>query len=192
MLIFIIFLLLLSPVSAEKKSGTVTVAAGISAPISPHAITSNYGIGANIGFGLGYELSPFLELEPRVYFSSFPHEDDESFKAFELGADWRMFTQEHGPEQLAPYFILGLGLSYLSYSNGQDLWGDQFDQGSKTGTETNFSLNLGLGLDHPIRPGYGFFIDIRYAINFGDYDQISYIPIRFGFKFSSKTITSRP
>ena len=60
----------------------MTVAAGLSAPIIPHALVSNYGIGPNIGFGLGYELTPILELEPRVFFSSFPHKDDESFKAF--------------------------------------------------------------------------------------------------------------
>ena len=187
-----LFLLYGTSLHAERKAGTVTVAAGLSAPISPSTVKQEYSIGPNIGFGLGYELARILEIEPRLYFSSFPHENNESLKLFEIGTDLKLFTREQRPNRLASYFIFGLSMSYMSYSNGERLWGDSFDKESKTGTETNLGLNFGLGIDHPIRPGDGFFVDIRYTVDFGEYDVLTYIPFRIGLKFSSAKLKTRP
>ena len=184
----IMILLLSANVSAEKKSGAVTVAAGLSAPIGPSTMTSHFGIGPNLGFGMGFEVAKYLELEPRIYFSSFPHEDDESLKAFEIGADLKIYTQERGVERLSAYFIAGTGLSYLSYSSGKDLWGSDYNEISKTGSSSSLGANIGFGIEHPIRPGYGFFIDIRYAMDFTEYDVMSYIPVRIGLRFTKRTL----
>ena len=191
-LIIIILLTMALTVSGKDNSGAVTVAAGLSVPVSPSTVKQEYSIGPNIGFGLGYKVARILELEPRLYFSSFPHEDNESLKLFEIGTDLKFFTREPRPNRLSSYFICGISMSYMSYSNGEQLWGDSFDRDSKTGTETNFGFNLGVGIDHPIRPGYGFFVDIRYTIDFGEYDVLTYIPFRIGFKFTSGKLKTRP
>lgn len=185
-IILLSIIMLFTNASTGNNNGAVTVAAGISIPLRPSAVTDNYGIGPNIGFGLCYDPAKILEIEPRVIFNSFPHQDHESFKLFEIGADIKIYTQERRPERLATYLVIGPGMSYMSYSNGEELWGDKFDKESRTGTETDFGMSFGLGIEHPVVPGFGVFMDIRYAIDYGEYDVVTYLPIRFGLKFSSK------
>lgn len=188
-LAFIIsIILILCSVSAHAggHNGSVAIAGGISAPLRPSAVADNYGIGPNAGFGLCYYPLKILEIEPRIFFNSFPHKDHESFKVFEIGGDFKIYTQEKRPERPGTYLVIGLGMTYMSYSNGEELWGEAFDKESKTGTESVPGLSLGLGVDLQLVPGFGIFTDIRYAVDYGEYDVVTYIPLRFGLKFSSK------
>lgn len=185
-LIILILLLFCAPLQAGDYNGSVTIAGGISAPLRPSTIADDYDIGPNLGLGLCYHPLRILEIEPRIIFSSFPHKDHESFKIFELGSDFKFYTQEKRPERPSVYFVIGLGMTYMSYSNGEELWGEAFDRESKTGTESVPGISLGLGVGLQLVPGFGVFTDVRYAVDYGEYDVVNYLSLRLGLLFSSK------
>jgi opacity protein-like surface antigen len=73
-----------------------------------------------------------------------------------------------------PYAIAGLGLYYVKASA-------EFGDVDVSNSETKFGINLGGGVTFNLS-GFETFVEARYHSVFAD-DNISFIPLSFGFKF---------
>ncbi|MEE9443468.1 MAG: outer membrane beta-barrel protein [candidate division Zixibacteria bacterium] len=201
MVVFVIFAT--TGMAQTKMSGYI--GGGLGVPMSPSGFTDEHNMGPNFMGGLGFELSPSLELVCRVGYNMFPINEDAimteleaelgplpgvsidggTFKVLAFGADLKVNFQSSGDEaNMAPFIVLGLGMASTSFSDVTVSLGGMGITVPVDASETNFALNFGAGFNYMFSPSTGLFVDGRYCIILTEDESVSYLPIRAGLKFN--------
>jgi hypothetical protein len=152
-----------APVTARAQS--VSLAGGLSLPVSNFGDTEQSGYNGTIGLNFGAPLIPVgARIEGSI--NGFNHKNNVSGDVQILSA-----TANATFGLGMPYIIGGLG--YYHVRERRSVF---------EGTESGAGINIGGGLSFPL-PGLSPFLEIRYHQMLGNNDFVKFIPITFGIRF---------
>ena len=157
-------LLAAAPVTLRAQS--ISLAGGLSLPVSDFGDGEQSGYNGTIGLNFGAPLIPVgARIEGSI--NGFNHKNN-------VSGDTRILSATANA-------IVGLGMPYLIGGVGY------YSARAKFGTLTSDSqnsagFNIGAGLSFPL-PALSPFVEVRYHQLLGDNDGIKFIPITFGIKF---------
>lgn len=196
--------LLLFALSASAQQSTKTAfyfAGGFSAQMSPDRFKDNWNTGLSLGGGLEIKFNKFISLVPRIYYYTYPLDEDAFKKLLEseydysieglsldggsqnmvdFGADARLSVPGSVVNIFTPYLIGSIGLTHISFSE-LNITGGATDETLKIDkSETDFTVNLGAGMKAEIVPQVTVFVECRYALIFSDPRNFSHIPVHVG------------
>ena len=199
-LIVVAALLALSTmVTAQSQvKPVVYVGGGLALPLSPEGFSDGWKMGYGFGGGVGIQLDPSMELIGKVFYNTFPLDDDKllegttgitvdggDFQFLEFGADFKYILMANAPDaKFKPFLIGGLGMTNIKVSDFT-IAGDgesvMFPFGDYS--ETKFSLGAGAGFDYMFSPKAGVWLEARVHVVMTEGDSFTYLPVRAGVKF---------
>ncbi|MEW5925135.1 MAG: outer membrane beta-barrel protein [Candidatus Zixiibacteriota bacterium] len=193
-------------VSAQPSAKTAFFfGGGFTNQLSPDRFKDNWNTGINIGGGLEIKFNTFISLVPRVYYNTFSLDneaflkvleseygysieglslDGGSMNAIDFGADAKLSIPKKMAGILTPYFIGGVGLTNIGFSDLTITSPDSTETRKIDQSETDFALDFGFGLQAAILPTISAFIEFRYVLIMADPKNFSYIPIHVGISLS--------
>lgn len=173
---------------AQLPGPKVYVGAGASMPNAPAAFSDSYNTGLNAVVGLGLPLFPFTEGVLAVRYDRFGLDGEEGGSFFGdpsvsvdggtmsvLSGSFNLKVSPPMPK-LSPYAIGGVGLyrsttGDVTYAGGGAV---------EVEGETDFGVNLGVGLMFDLVPLVSLFVEPQYVIVFTEDESTTYYPIRAG------------
>lgn len=196
------FVVLASAVAAEAQVKPVVYAGGgISMPMAPEFFSDYWGMGYNVGGGLGIQINPSIEVTGSLFFNAFPLDKDKliedagasgedvtvdglDFQSLEFGIDLKYILRASQAEaKLLPYLTVGVGMSNVKFTDVTVTGADEsFTLPAGDMSETDFALNGGVGVNYMFSPKFGAWVEGRYTVVMTEGDSIQYIPVRAGVK----------
>lgn len=152
---------LASPVSAQ----TLYVHGGAGFP-SSEAFSNSHSTGFDIGVGIGYPLTTYLEGLVRGNYNRF----DSDFSAVEPFTSWsgsanlKLKAPVHR-SRFMPYALAGGGIYHL---------------GVKDNLESKFGMQFAVGVDVRTTSRVNLMVEPNYNVVFTDNESIQFFPIRVG------------
>jgi hypothetical protein len=148
------------------QAQSISLAGGLSLPVSDFADVDQSGYNATIGFNFGAPLIPVgARIEGSI--NGFNHKNN-------ISGDTRILSGTANA-------IVGLGMPYLiggiGYYNARVKLGTLGEQ-----SQSSAGFNIGAGLTFPL-PALSPFVEVRYHQLTGDNDGFKFVPITFGIKF---------
>ena len=195
-------------VGASAQQSTKTAfffAGGFSAQMSPDRFKDNWNNGLSVGGGLEIKFNKFISLVPRVYYNTYSLDDEAflkvlegeygytieglsldggSLNAVDFGADGKLSLPGMIGGPFTPYLIGGLALTNISFSDLTITSADSTVTSKIDQSETDFTLNFGLGLKAALLPTITAFVECRYVLIMSDPKNFSHIPIHIGISLS--------
>ena len=195
-------LVLASAVAAQAQVKPVVYAGGgISTPMAPDFFSDYWGMGYNVGGGLGIQINPSIEVTGSVFFNSFPLDDEKliedagasgegvtvdglDFQSLEFGIDLKYILMASNPDaKFLPYLTVGAGMSNVKFTDVTVTGGDDsITLPAGDMSETDFALNGGAGFNYMFSPKAGIWVEGRYTVVMTEGDSMQYIPVRAGVK----------
>lgn len=158
-------LLATAPVTLRAQS--ISLAGGLSLPVSDFGNIEQSGYNATLGLNFGAPLVPVgARIEGSI--NSFNHQNNVSGDTRVLG--------------VSANAILGLGMPYLIGGVGYYAARSTYGGTLTSNTNNSAGFNVGAGLSFPL-PSLSPFVEVRYHQLMGDNDGIKFVPITFGIKF---------
>ena len=160
---------LIAGAPASLSAQSLSLAGGLSLPVSALANAEQSGYNATIGFNFG---APLIPVGARVEGSinGFNHKNN-------VAGDRRILSATANA-------TFGLGMPYLIGGLGY------YNSRSKTttlgvtseSTVSGAGINIGGGLSFPL-PSLSPFLEVRYHQMLGNNDSVKFVPITFGIRF---------
>ena len=175
--------------AGEDNSKTVLfVNLGMSAALAPEEFDETKKPGLNLGFELGYEITPkivpgfFVSLD-KFELSHIGSKLRGDLFAFCYGLNLRLYSMLRTTET-RPYLTVGFGYvrfaGEASYSQND---GRGIDFNRWVGDETAELIAVGGGFDFYLSGNTSFFVDARCNLALADNEKIVFLPIRLGLAF---------
>jgi opacity protein-like surface antigen len=157
---------LLAGAPSSLHAQSISLAGGLSLPVSDFADFEQSGYNGTLGFNFGAPLIPVgARIEGSI--NGFNHKNN-------ISGDTRILSATANA-------TFGLGMPYiiggLGYYNVRTKLGTLPE-----GTSSSGGFNIGAGLSFPL-PALSPFVEVRYHQLMGDNDTIKFVPITFGIKF---------
>ena len=160
---------LLAAAPASLQAQSISLAGGLSLPVSDMGDAFESGYNGTVGFNFG---APLIPVGARIEGSI------NGFNAKGSGnGDFRVLSGTANA-------TFGLGMPYviggLGYYNARE----KVTVGTVTSevTKSGAGFNIGAGLSFPL-PALSPFVEVRYHQMLGDNDGVKFVPITFGIKF---------
>lgn len=201
LLLLVILIACTSLVHAQKESRlSVYGGAGTGIPISSDEFSDYWKLGFGSGGGVGYLVTPRLEVAGTMVYTTFPLDKDNvlkeagvsgasidggKFRALAFGIDVKR-KHNIGATAASSFFILGgLGMTKVKRS-AANVSDDTISVAIATDehSETKFSLSSGIGFDAMVSPKVGVWVKIRWITVFTSRERTSYLPITGGLKYA--------
>jgi hypothetical protein len=160
---------LLAVVPSTLQAQSISVAGGLSLPVSDLGDDFQSGYNGTLGFNFG---APLIPVGARIEGSI------NGFNAKGTGnGDFRVLSATANA-------TFGLGMPYIIGGLGYYNARAKATVGTVTAeqTESGAGFNIGAGLTFPL-PALSPFVEVRYHQMFGDNDGVKFVPITFGIKF---------
>jgi hypothetical protein len=160
--------LLATAAPASLRAQSISIAGGLSLPVSDMADFEQSGYNATLGFNFG---APLIPVGARVEGSinGFNHKNN-------VGGDFRVLSATANA-------TVGLGMTYaiggLGYYNAREKLTGLVNTET---TNSGAGFNIGAGMSFPL-PSLSPFVEVRYHQMLGDNDAVKFVPITFGIKF---------
>jgi opacity protein-like surface antigen len=172
---------------AQESKFSVYLNSGLTVPIFPTSFSNYWKSGVNIGGGLGYALSRYVDLQAYFEHNSFGFNNDflktklneayspfitdvsvdgGSFKIITVTANVRASFLAHG-KSVRPYFIGGVGLFNMKQGETKDSYtflGIHYEETIPSQSKTSLAASIGLGVEAMFTPMIGAFAEIRGTI----------------------------
>lgn len=205
LILAVVLLALSSIASAQTESAgikpIVYVGGGIALPLSPDMFKDYWKLGYGFGGGVGIEVTPGVEVIGRVFYNTFPLDDEKlladaeapegvgidgaDLRFIEFGLDGKYILMADQPDaKLRPFLAVGLGMANVKVTE-VTITGDGEAITPPLGdlSTTEFALNGGAGFDYMFSPKTGFWMDARVTVVLTEGDSMTYLPVRAGLKF---------
>jgi opacity protein-like surface antigen len=171
----------------KVKKGSIYLGGGVAMPMSPDEFKDNYGMGYGGGAGLGYKVTPSVEIIVSGFYNLFSSDFPDSFGV--TGGDVSIieavgnlkYIFGKGASKIKPYIIGGAGMASVKFSQVDDTSGTVF---SADTSETDFIYNLGAGAEITVSPSAAIFIEGFYSSVATEGETSAYVPIRAGLKLT--------
>jgi hypothetical protein len=160
---------LLAAAPATLRAQSISLAGGLSLPVSDLGDAYQSGYNGTVGLNFG---APLIPVGARI---------EGSINGFNVkgsgNGDLRVLSGTANA-------TFGLGLPYLIGGVGYYSARSKATLGTVTATQTNSGagFNIGAGLTFPL-PSLSPFLEVRYHQMLGDNDAVKFVPITFGIKF---------
>lgn len=192
----VLFLLSGGGVSAKA---ILYVGGGASVPVAPDLFKDLWGVGYNVGGGIGFTLRKGLVLHPSVEYASHPLDEDAflanigasnipgvsvrgvSVNTLHVHANLRAKLTDR---RMSPYVLAGAGLIHLSASDITATVGGQAVTQAFTETETKLGFGLGAGLDVPLSERTGLFVEMKWLIGLTEVNRTQTLLLRAGLAYA--------
>jgi hypothetical protein len=159
---------LLTAAPAVSHAQSISLAGGLSMPLSDFADAYQSGYNGTIGFNFGAPLIPIgARLEGSINGFEQKNNGSGNFRVLSATANGLVGLG-------MPYLIGGIGYYNAREKSGIATIADQ--------THSGVGFNLGGGLTFPL-PSLSPFVEVRYHQMIGDNDAVKFVPITFGIKF---------
>ena len=182
---------------ATKMKPVLYVGGGLGMPISPDFYKDYWKMGIGFGGGLGVQINPSLEVIGKFYYNSFGADWDAifgplaslvtieglDFQVMEFGADVKYLFNAKAGTPFAPFLVLGVGASSVSFSDVTVSAEGVEEVTVPSGIdESAISLSAGVGFDYMFSPKAGIWVETRYMMIATEGESTAYLPIRVGLK----------
>jgi hypothetical protein len=160
---------LLAAAPARLHAQSISIAGGLSLPVSSMADFEQSGYNATLGLNFGAPLVPVgARIEGSI--NGFNHKNN-------VGGDTRILSATANATfgLGMPYLIGGLGYYNLRVKETTGLL-------PRDVTESGAGINIGAGLSFPL-PALSPVVEVRYHQMLGNNNDVKFIPITFGIKF---------
>ena len=187
----------MSAAASAQVSSPVSLYVGglVSIPNSPDNFSEAYKTGFHGTVGVGFNVSPKMQLVGKIELHSFAVDfDSDPLLAAEnisggtnnllmFGGDAR-YSLSMPASPIKPYLLGGIGLARISASDYEGTSAlvtglNDFNMEALT----KFYYNIGAGVDLASTPMFGLFAQVRYVSIATEDEASSFIPITLGLKF---------
>jgi len=183
--------------SAQMPSSPVSFYAGgaLSIPTAPDSFKDTFKNGYHGMLGVGFDVSPMLELVGKVEYHTFKFDFDGSEvfstdysggtnKMWMFGGDLK-FSPSLPALPVSPYVLGGLGLANIKQSEFDgptSLALDLFNE-AISDSQTKLYWNMGAGFTLKTGPAFSLFAQARYVNITTEGESSAFIPVTVGLKF---------
>jgi opacity protein-like surface antigen len=199
-LVALLVLALAVAASAESQiKPAVYAGGGIGLLSGPTFIKDYWKMGMGFGGGVGFAITPNIEIVGKVFYNQFPLDDDKilqesgapsgvtidglDFRVIEFGADVKYLFTMAPDSKVGPFLVAGVGASNYKFT---DVTVSDPNQSISVPTgqydATDLSFSGGGGVEFMVSPTIAIWVDARFAYIASEGDAISYIPVRAGVK----------
>jgi len=182
----------------NAKSAEFYFNSGISVPKSHNNFAEFYDKSFNVGFGIGYDLSPSFLICFELAYNNFrldgerfinSHENlkgtasegDEAIYSFTVGTKARLSTSN---DNIRPYLKVNFGFMHRKY---EDLYVEAFDPDTSfvlpEDFDTSIMLHFGVGIDIKITKEFYLFGEAKLNHAFTKEESTQYIPLKVGILY---------
>ena len=180
--------------SAQVPSSPVSFYAGgaLSLPSGPDSFKAMYKNGYHGMAGVGFSMTPMIELVGKLEFHAFPFDFGDAATDFSGGTNkmWMYGVDAKVSPSLPalpikPYALLGVGMASISVSefSGSDVLATSLLNSVIAEGQTKMYWNIGAGFGLMNTPVLSLFVQARYVNIATDGESSQFIPITIGAKF---------